>query len=116
MSETNAATSPSFGARAAERARDARRRAFDVGGAWVATCSPPRRDLLPREAFLTTTSLNATRGCHNRCDFCYLATDGLKMPYRMRDPAQVVEGIGRTALSGVHRQYLGSNKEHLRRL
>lgn len=30
---------------------------------------PPRRDLLPRKSFLTTTSLIATRGCHNRCGF-----------------------------------------------
>jgi radical SAM superfamily enzyme YgiQ (UPF0313 family) len=51
---------------------------------------PPRRDLLPRAYFLTTTSLNATRGCHNRCGFCYLATDGLRQPYKMRDPEQVV--------------------------
>src|SRR5437588_1984836 len=49
----------------------------------------PRRSLLPRHGFLTTTSLIATRGCHNRCGFCYLATDGLRMPYRMRDPAQI---------------------------
>src|SRR5215469_15545956 len=53
--------------------------------------SPPRRSILPRHSFLTTTSLIATRGCHNRCGFCYLATDGLRMPYRMRDPQQVVE-------------------------
>lgn len=39
----------------------------------------PRRDLLPRDSFLTTTSLIATRGCHNRCGFCYLATEGLYM-------------------------------------
>jgi radical SAM superfamily enzyme YgiQ (UPF0313 family) len=50
----------------------------------------PRRSLVPRRSFLTTTSLIATRGCHNRCGFCYLATDGLRMPYRMRDPQQVV--------------------------
>ena len=49
----------------------------------------PRRSLLPRNGFLTTTSLMATRGCHSRCDFCYLATDGLRMPCRMRDPSQV---------------------------
>ena len=49
----------------------------------------PRRSIVPRQSFLTTTSLIATRGCHNRCGFCYLATDGLRMPYRMRDPAQV---------------------------
>ena len=50
---------------------------------------PPRRSILPRKSFLTTTSLIATRGCHNRCGFCYLATDGLRMPYRMRHPHQV---------------------------
>src|SRR5262245_3311471 len=54
---------------------------------------PPRRDILPREAFLTTTSMIATRGCHNRCGFCYLSTDGLHMPYRMREIEQVVEEI-----------------------
>jgi radical SAM superfamily enzyme YgiQ (UPF0313 family) len=52
---------------------------------------PPRRSILPRRSFLTTTSLIATRGCHNRCGFCYLATDGLRMPYRMRDPQQVID-------------------------
>src|SRR6266853_1494330 len=52
---------------------------------------PPRRSVLPRHSFLTTTSLIATRGCHNRCGFCYLATEGLRMPYRMRDPQQVVD-------------------------
>ena len=52
---------------------------------------PPRRDLLPRRGFLTTTSLIATSGCHNRCGFCYLATDGLSMPYQVRDVEQVVE-------------------------
>lgn len=51
----------------------------------------PRRDLLPRSGFLTTTSLMASRGCHNRCDFCYLATGDLQMPYATRDVAQVVE-------------------------
>jgi radical SAM superfamily enzyme YgiQ (UPF0313 family) len=50
---------------------------------------PPRRELLPRKSFLTTTSLIATRGCHNRCGFCYLATDGLRMPYRVRDPQDI---------------------------
>jgi radical SAM superfamily enzyme YgiQ (UPF0313 family) len=50
----------------------------------------PRRDLLPKKNFLTTTSLIATRGCHNRCGFCYLSTKGLHMPYKMRDPEQIV--------------------------
>ncbi len=52
---------------------------------------PPRRSILPGKSFLTTASLIATRGCHNRCGFCYLATDGLRMPYRMRHPRQVAE-------------------------
>jgi len=51
----------------------------------------PRREILSRRSFLTTTSLIATRGCHNRCGFCYLATDGLRMPYRMKHPQQIVE-------------------------
>jgi radical SAM superfamily enzyme YgiQ (UPF0313 family) len=50
---------------------------------------PPRRDLLPRRQFLTTTSLIATRGCHNRCGFCYLSTKGLQQPYQVRDARQV---------------------------
>ena len=53
----------------------------------------PRRELLQREHYLTTTSLNATRGCHNRCGFCYLSTAGLHMPYQLRDPQQIVEEI-----------------------
>ena len=53
----------------------------------------PRRSILPRRSFLTTTSLIATRGCHNRCGFCYLATDGLRMPYRMRDPQPDRRGV-----------------------
>ncbi|MCA8962984.1 MAG: radical SAM protein, partial [Planctomycetes bacterium] len=52
---------------------------------------PPRREILPASSFLTTASLIATRGCHSRCDFCYLSTDGLQMPYQVRDVAQVVE-------------------------
>ena len=49
----------------------------------------PRRDLLPRESFLTTSSLIATRGCHNRCGFCFLSTEGLSMPYRVRQPDDI---------------------------
>jgi len=53
----------------------------------------PRRAILPRDSFLTTTSVIATRGCHNRCGFCYLSTEGLHMPYRMREVEQVVGEI-----------------------
>lgn len=53
----------------------------------------PRRDVLPRDSFLTTTSVIASRGCRNRCGYCYLATDGIRMPYRARDPRDVVREI-----------------------
>jgi radical SAM superfamily enzyme YgiQ (UPF0313 family) len=79
---------------------------------------PPRRDLLPRDGFLTTTSLIATRGCHNRCGFCYLATDGLHMPYLVRDVEQVVAEF--TADEQPYAVFidnnLGSRPEYLRRL
>ncbi len=79
---------------------------------------PPRRDLLPRRSFLTTTSLIATRGCHNRCGFCYLATDGLHMPYHVRDPEQVAaEFLADGQPYGVFiDNNLGSRPEYLRRL
>jgi radical SAM superfamily enzyme YgiQ (UPF0313 family) len=79
---------------------------------------PPRRDLLPRDSFLTTTSLIATRGCHNRCGFCYLATDGLHMPYLTRDVEQVVEEFradGQPYAVFVDNN-LGSRPDYLRRL
>ena len=53
----------------------------------------PRRELLARRSYLTTTSVIATRGCHNRCGFCYLSTEGMHMPYQLRDVAQVVAEI-----------------------
>jgi radical SAM superfamily enzyme YgiQ (UPF0313 family) len=78
----------------------------------------PRRELLPRKSFLTTTSLIATRGCHNRCGFCYLSTEGLSMPYRMRDVEQVVAEFladGQPYAVFVDNN-LGSRPEYLRRL
>ena len=78
----------------------------------------PRRDLLPRKSFLTTASLIATRGCHNRCGFCYLATDGLRMPYRVRKPEDI-----RRQFEALDQPYavfidnnLGSNRTYLREL
>ena len=78
----------------------------------------PRRSILPRKSFLTTTSLIATRGCHNRCGFCYLATDGLRMPYRMRDPEQIAaEFVADNQPYAVFvDNNLGSNREYLRDL
>ena len=79
---------------------------------------PPRRDLLPRRNFLTTTSLIATRGCHNRCGFCYLATKGLHIPYLMRDVEQIVaEFKADKQPYGVFiDNNLGSRPDYLRRL
>ena len=79
---------------------------------------PPRRDLLPRDSFLTTSSLIATRGCHNRCGFCYLSTRGLHMPYLMRDVEQIVaEFAADDQPYGVFTDNnLGSRPEYLRAL
>lgn len=79
---------------------------------------PPRRSILPRSSFLTTSSLIATRGCHNRCDFCYLATDGLRMPYRMRTPEQIAQEFEQDGQPyGVFvDNNLGSNRPYLRAL
>ena len=83
------------------------------------TADPPaRRAILPRDSFLTTTSVIATRGCHNRCGFCYLSTDGLHMPYRMRTPEQVASEIsedGQPYAVFVDNN-LGSRPDYLRKL
>jgi radical SAM superfamily enzyme YgiQ (UPF0313 family) len=78
----------------------------------------PRRDLLDDDSFLTTASLIATHGCHNRCGFCYLATDGLRMPYQVRDPEQVVAEFAATGQPyGVFiDNNLGSRRDYLRLL
>jgi radical SAM superfamily enzyme YgiQ (UPF0313 family) len=78
----------------------------------------PLRSILPRKSFLTTSSLIATRGCHNRCGFCYLATEGLRMPYRMRDPAQIAaefEADGQPYGVFIDNN-LGSRRDYLRAL
>lgn len=75
----------------------------------------PRRDLLSRSSYLTTTSIVATRGCHNRCGFCYLASDGLRMPYQMLDVEQVVEQIRQDnqPYAVFTDNNLGSNRQYL---
>lgn len=79
---------------------------------------PPRRDLLPRDSFLTTTSLIATRGCHNRCGFCYLSTEGLHMPYLVRDVEQIVAEFAADdqPYAVFVDNNLGSRPDYLRRL
>ncbi|WP_182865927.1 B12-binding domain-containing radical SAM protein [Rhodopirellula sp. JC639] len=78
----------------------------------------PRRDLLPRESFLTTSSLIATRGCHNRCGFCYLSTKGLHMPYLVRDVQQIADEFQRDGqpYAVFTDNNLGSKPEYLRQL
>jgi radical SAM superfamily enzyme YgiQ (UPF0313 family) len=78
----------------------------------------PRRLLLDRRSFLTTASLIATRGCHNRCGFCYLATDGLTLPYQKRRVEQVVEEFLETdePYAVFIDNNLGSDRAYLRRL
>jgi len=79
---------------------------------------PPRRDLVPRHAFLTTTSVIASRGCRNRCSFCYLATDGVRMPYAVRAPEDVARQIraDRQPLAVFVDNNLGASRGYLRRL
>jgi radical SAM superfamily enzyme YgiQ (UPF0313 family) len=78
----------------------------------------PRRDLIPRRDFLTSTSVIATRGCHSRCGFCYLSTEGLHMPYQLRDPQKIAAEIledGQPYAVFVDNN-LGSRPEYLARL
>jgi radical SAM superfamily enzyme YgiQ (UPF0313 family) len=78
----------------------------------------PMREILPDYGFLTRSSMIATRGCHNRCGFCYLATDGIRMPYMMRTPKQVADEIkasGEPYTVFVDNN-LGSRKDYLREL
>jgi radical SAM superfamily enzyme YgiQ (UPF0313 family) len=79
---------------------------------------PPRRDLLLRKNYLTSTSLIATRGCHNRCGFCYLSTDGLRMPYRVREPEDIRRQFeaDRQPYAVFIDNNLGSRRDYLRQL
>ena len=78
----------------------------------------PRRELLPRSGFLTTGSLIATRGCHNRCGFCYLATDGLHIPYQTHHAEEIARQLQATREPyGVFiDNNLGSRRDYLRTL
>lgn len=78
----------------------------------------PRRDLMPKGSFLTTSSLIATRGCHNRCSFCYLSLHGLRMPFQRRTIRQVVQDIRQSnePYSVFIDNNLGSDRDYLRDL
>lgn len=52
----------------------------------------PRRDLLKRNAYLTTNTIQTTRGCPFRCDFCSV-TDFFGKTYRCRPIPEVIQEI-----------------------
>lgn len=52
-----------------------------------------RRDVLPAGAFLTVGAIIATRGCTNRCAYCYLATRGVRAPHQQRPVEDVLAEI-----------------------
>ena len=78
----------------------------------------PQRDVIPEWGFLTRSSVIATRGCHNRCDFCYLATGSTRTRYQMRPVPDVVAEI--RALRSPYIVFLdnnlGAHKGYLREL
>jgi radical SAM superfamily enzyme YgiQ (UPF0313 family) len=52
----------------------------------------PRRDLLKRNAYLTTNTIQTTRGCPFKCDFCSV-TDFFGKTYRCRPIPEVLREI-----------------------
>jgi radical SAM superfamily enzyme YgiQ (UPF0313 family) len=73
---------------------------------------PPARD------FLTRASVIATRGCHNRCDFCFLATGDTRIRYQMRpveDVAREIAGTGEPYAVFLDNN-LGASRPYLRSL
>ena len=99
-----------------EAGRLARR--YDAPFADFAAEPVPDRGVLPAGSFLTRASLIATRGCHNRCDFCWLATGEKRMRYEMRPPDDVARELADSGEPyGVFLDNnLGSSKPYLRRL
>jgi radical SAM superfamily enzyme YgiQ (UPF0313 family) len=78
----------------------------------------PRRDALSRGDWLTTASLIATRGCNNRCSFCWLSTRGTHIPRQARDPRAVAAeaaGTGEPYVVFVDNN-LGADRRYLRAL
>lgn len=79
---------------------------------------PPDRRILPPWGFLTPASLIASQGCHNRCDFCSLATGDERVRYQWRSPQQVADDFRGTGQPyGVFvDNNLGANRRYLREL
>ncbi|MBI2896784.1 MAG: B12-binding domain-containing radical SAM protein [Deltaproteobacteria bacterium] len=80
----------------------------------------PDRSILPPWGFLTPASLIATRGCHNRCDFCYLSTgtNGSRIRYQTRCVEKVAKELEATGspYAVFIDNNLGSSRNYLRRL
>jgi radical SAM superfamily enzyme YgiQ (UPF0313 family) len=78
----------------------------------------PRRDLVDRASYLTVASIIATRGCMNRCGFCYLSTSVVRARYEMRDAGAVARELASLEEPfGVFiDNNLGSDREYLRSL
>jgi radical SAM superfamily enzyme YgiQ (UPF0313 family) len=78
----------------------------------------PRRDLVDRAGYLTVASMIATRGCANRCGFCYLSTSSVPSRYETRDPGKVARELA--ALDEPYGVFidnnLGSDHAYLRSL
>jgi radical SAM superfamily enzyme YgiQ (UPF0313 family) len=76
------------------------------------------RSIIPKWGFLTPASLTATRGCHNRCDFCFLSTGATRIHYQMRPVEDVAAEFVETGASyGVFvDNNLGASRPYLRRL
>lgn len=78
----------------------------------------PSRNVVPSDSFLTIASIIATRGCRNRCNFCYLSTRGLQVPPDCREPGRVAAELRqlKTAYAVFLDNNLGASADYLRRL
>jgi radical SAM superfamily enzyme YgiQ (UPF0313 family) len=56
--------------------------------------SPPRIDLLRKEAYMTVNCVQTTRGCPYQCDFCHV-THFFGKTYRCRPVEEVIEEVKR---------------------
>jgi len=75
----------------------------------------PDRSILPPWAYLTPSSVVATRGCHNRCGFCFLSTKNLHVPRENRPVADVLRELeaSPTGYGVFIDNNLGSDPEYL---
>jgi radical SAM superfamily enzyme YgiQ (UPF0313 family) len=78
-----------------------KRRYFTPTGRSLAGVPPARRDLLKKNRYATVNSIEATRGCPHKCDFCVVPT-AWSNTYAHRPVEEVIAELrtfeGRTAL------------------